>query len=135
MSNFGRTPGRVETVVDGVLTLPANEQFPEIPDYARGETVYGPAFLVHGDYINVAVSGQLERNEVTQLKNRQRKFLVYGHVDYIDQFGKSYRAGYGREYRPDLNVETNLTYFFSQHAAAYNYDEERKREKSNGKRA
>ena len=50
-----------------------------------------------------------------------QRLIVYGYVDYIDQFGQRHRAGFGRQYHP--SATTNNMVFPD--TGPFNYDCER----------
>lgn len=109
--NFGRTPATVTDVLLNIKRLPANEALPVTPSYEiRPNHQPIRAFLVAEDefvkmdrhgWVNIPFPGWTMTN-IEDLKG-QVQLLVYGYVDYIDQFGCRHRSGYAMRYEPDLD--------------------------------
>lgn len=123
IKNHGTTPARITRVFLTKRVLA--EQLPEIPDYTMGsgELPEQPiaAFLMKDVEIFVGLSFTIDPIDLPLIKERKKQLVVYGFVDYTDQFGRHFRGGYARNFFPGL-VPNNLI-FVPQ--PGYNYDEER----------
>jgi hypothetical protein len=120
IKNYGATPARVTRVflTKRVLTT----QLPIIPEYRAdsGEPLEQPteAFLMKDAEIIVGFSFTIDSADIPLIRERKKQLVIYGFVDYTDQFGRDFRGGYARNYVPDLRP--NNLIFTPQ--PRYNYD-------------
>jgi hypothetical protein len=123
VKNFGTTPGRVTDLVICSNLGPRNNRLPTPPEYDRDNSIeIADAFLVTEDFFTVGCYFTIPKDEVDGVRNGGRAFAVFGHVDYIDQFGDRHRAGFGRRYDRTSPPEMNLVYMVER---GYNYDRPR----------
>ena len=132
IKNFGRTPATVSDVVITHRVLDIDGILPRIPEYDWNPGTVGAfAFLVANDEFFRIQNVRITRDDLPDIDTFMKNIIVYGYVDYIDQFGQHHRAGYARQYDPGAatinsqgGVEgcSNL-FFVSQEG--YNYDRER----------
>jgi hypothetical protein len=125
VKNFGKTPARICKVILKAKPLSPGEKVPERPDYANNQfEEYFDAFLVTDDEIFVECNMQLGPRGVVDVEvgnmeiGGKKRLIVFGYVDYTDQFDVRHRSGYGREYKSD--PRNNLIYLTQ---PGYNYDE------------
>lgn len=135
--NSGRTPAKITDILLKPQILDNGEMLPEKPDYRRSrqERIH-KGFLVANDYFFFHSDlFQISPEDVPRIKTGERVFWLYGYVDYIDEFGRRHRGGYGRRYAPhldDRNRYANDEEFEKRSNLAlelfrgYNYDEPRK---------
>ncbi len=144
IKNFGQTPAIVSDVVTIFKLLEVNESLPTIPEYVREDEIIRPfpgSFLGRDEFFyNGHGSAGAIGTFVDDLKTGKVVMAVFGYVDYMDVFGKRYRAGFGRVFLPAINNRAiydndqkfsercNLI-FMSQ--AGYNYDRERQEAEGN----
>lgn len=129
IKNHGTTPARITRVF---LTKRVSETpLPSIPDYTigTGELPEQPmeAFLMKDVEIFVGLEFTIDPTDIPLIRERKKYLVVYGFVDYTDQFERDFRGGYARYYVPDL--WPNNLIFTTQ--PRYNYDQERKRGQGN----
>jgi hypothetical protein len=96
-------------------------QTPAIPDYAGMEERVIRAFLVRDDelfFYRHFTLGDINDD----LEREIQTLWFYGYIDYRDQFGERYRAGYASRYQPESATD-NLT---MEALDGYNYDRPRK---------
>jgi hypothetical protein len=119
VKNFGHTPARISSVI---LTpkLTPDRSLPKIPDYSSVEERVMRAFLVRDDelffYRRIplgAINDDLEMGRQT--------LWFYGYVDYRDQFGQRYRAGYAGRFEPGSGPDNLIM----EAQDGYNYDRQR----------
>jgi hypothetical protein len=53
--------------------------------------------------------------QVAEARQGKRQLLIFGYVDYIDQFGQAHRGGFARRYNnrltdPNLSLVTETDY-------------------------
>ncbi len=126
IKNFGRTPARVTAIYVACAPLLLGEQLPPQTNTGQREMLGEvDAFLVEGDlfYRNGALA--ITPSERQQVALGQRTLLLYGYVDYIDQFEVRHRAGYARQYDPRATGLNNLV--FPRGPLRLNYDRHRVR--------
>lgn len=140
IQNFGETPA---TITDIFL----NHEIVSCLDSAlvgiefKDTLVVNPMpdvngiFLVKNDRFNFTREIPLS-SDAFEINAQASILFLYGHIDYIDIFGKRHRAGYGRKYAPGYNdrnsyrtdddffKRSNLIFAFEKR---FNYDRERKR--------
>lgn len=108
IKNFGRTPARIQRVAFTFLYLPKGEvppiEPPRIP-LERVDTCL--AFLVPNDEIFSAKQASLGMDVASKVRNGEGTILVWGHVDYLDQFDQRHRAGYGRVYEAEIDRQAD----------------------------
>ena len=135
IENLGRTPARITSVMIGGKIYSWEDPLPKTPDYSVAKERPGKAFLVPNDFVETTMEEKLESPDmVKDVQALQKKLLIIAYVDYIDQFGKRHRGGYGRLYSwPHDNPEhyehpehfatrSNLVFLDE---PGYNYDRER----------
>ena len=126
VKNCGRTPGRVTAVWLTCKVVPKGQEFPVNFSYADGDLSYdsgeGYSFVMPSDAIFVPQELDIHEAERRDVDEGSATLIVFGYVDYIDQFGARHRAGYGRQYIPNV-AGNNLT--FPAVRAKLNYDEPR----------
>lgn len=143
VGNFGRTPARITHTVICFRYLPgSNDPAPVPPDYfhERQDRLEG-AFLLPNDKAFLSLQGRFKDiNEEGLIREGHGRFLIYGYVDYIDQFEQRHRAGYGREYNhalddpdeyaspSDFEKRSNLPFIPE---TGYNYDRPRQKGEGN----
>jgi len=138
IKNYGRTPARVTTRCMCIKYFAPGENPPSIPDYSRDGVIDTVgAFLVSDDHIGNQLQGAFPGSEIeSAARAGQGRLLVWGYVDYINQFGRHHRAGYGREYSATLDdpsiypwddfpKRSNLAFVPEPN---YNYDRERRQD-------
>jgi hypothetical protein len=125
--NFGHTPATVIKACLVPLILPNGQPLPKLPDYKRpeGKRQDLNVFLVAEDKCFVPWDFPLDLAAVPGIESGAQKLWLYGFVDYIDQFGQPYCAGYARVYDP----ESKTLVFITQDG--YNYDRPRKKGEGN----
>ena len=126
IKNCGRSPARVTGVWLGGRCVPDGKEFPTYFSYREGHSAtaskIGRAFLMPSDQILIpwALNFSPEEYEAVELGNAT--LIIFGYVDYIDQFGDHYRGGYGRQLIPQT-FKNNLG--FPDCPAKLNFDEPR----------
>ncbi len=124
VKNNGRTPANITQIFLTTMALPSQQSWPIEPVYERKETSpTSQAFLVTNDKMYHKITFQLSNSDVSEIRAENKKFLLYGYVDYIDKFGARHRGGYAREcyFDADDPANPNLkTIFVAQ--PKYNYD-------------
>lgn len=138
VKNYGNTPAQVTDVLIKPIMLSGGDKLPAVPDYRRSDMMENipKAFLVPDEsflfYPDPLVLGPMDTKAI---RNGTKIIYFIGYVDYIDQFGQRHRAGYGRQYRADIDNATyqtpvayerrnNLIVIAQSH---YNYDRPRKK--------
>jgi hypothetical protein len=76
---------------------------------------------VKDDYIFQHVELSVDPAEQVEIEAGRVGMVFYGYADYIDQFGKRHRAGYGRSYLRTA-AQNNLVF---PDEGPFNYDRER----------
>jgi hypothetical protein len=120
--NFGRTPATVTDTRIGKKICEHGDALPQDPPYqSREGQAKHTGFLVQDDHFT------FEKNFGGFIKNQSnQKLWIYGYVDYIT-FGKRYRFGFARVYRPGLR-EDIINLLPDTEAGPYDYDRERNRD-------
>jgi hypothetical protein len=118
--NHGVTPARVTDMVLTGVTFPNGQELPAVPVYTRHADARIPeAFLVANDFVTsrnvVRIPGG---GGVREAVRGECQLCVFGFVDYIDQFGQRYRAGWGRRYDHKMK-DVNVVFVTEK---GYNYD-------------
>ncbi|MGA7750296.1 MAG: hypothetical protein WCA63_09125 [Gallionella sp.] len=125
VKNHGATPARVTRVFLTKRVLASNIPIsPEyVPDPGGGELPEQPteAFLMKDTEIFVGSEFTINASDIPLIAKREKQLILYGFVDYTDQFGRHFRGGYARNYITGM-VPNNV--IFAPHPN-YNYDEER----------
>ena len=123
VKNHGATPARVTRVFLTKRVMATN--LPVTPEYRPdpAEPTEQPieAFLMKDAEIFVQFGFNIDVTDLPLIRERKKQLVLYGFVEYADQFGRHFRGGYARNYVPDL-APNNL--IFVPHPG-YNYDEER----------
>jgi hypothetical protein len=135
VKNFGRTPATITDVVLTKRVLDIDGILPLKPEYDRPLDAVGVfAFLVCDDDFFWIKDILIKRDDLPDLEHHRKKLIIYGYVDYFDQFKQPHRAGYARQCEPDSPTRgasgwseiqgfSNLFYVEQQ---GYNYDHQRK---------
>lgn len=106
VKNFGHTPARVIDAFVTVKVLPNNEPISANPVYKTNliTSVYR-VFLVTGDEATYYPTPfNIGPSSVSDLRSGALNLWLIGHVDYLDMFGRQYRAGYARMYRYEVDM-------------------------------
>jgi hypothetical protein len=112
-------------VVLKAIALSRNENLPEAPDYSNSQVEYRiDAFLVTNDETFFTCIMPLDPSAIFAAEQEQKRLIVFGYVDYIDQFKVRHRSGYAREY-DKITRPNNLIYVTQ---PRYNYDRVRRSE-------
>jgi hypothetical protein len=128
VKNHGRTPAYVSNP-QMTLVLQESDAGVRLPRSPRD--VYGQpkrsdmsAFLMPNEaFHSWELRPQFPRDVIRQLRTRDRTLWLIGFLDYIDQFGRSHRAGYARRYIPTPLAGTRNNLVFELQPG-YNYDVE-----------
>lgn len=108
IQNSGRTPARITARCINTQYFSPSEAPPGTPDYSEGVVDTVGAFLVTGDHVGNTLRAQFPGEEAeSNIRAGHGRFLIFGYVDYIDQFRQRHRAGYGREYSALLDDPEN----------------------------
>jgi len=122
VKNFGKTPARTQRVNVEFLYLPDNI-IPLDPPLINSLNAVLSFMLPNDEFFFTEERGVLLGSEVVnRLMAGNGTLLVYGHVDYLDQFDRRHRAGYGRIYNHLHHADGNLDLVTNR---AYNYDRPR----------
>lgn len=129
VKNHGSTPARITRVFLTRRLLMDEQLLPDIPDYRaeEGDPIEPPteAFLVKGGDVTIGYEFNIAVADVPLVNQGEKRLFIYGFADYTDQFGRDFRAGYGRRYQPGL--PGNNLVFITQ--PRYNYDCERENDR------
>ena len=79
-------------------------------------------FVTPNDTIYVPQKLEVHKAERSDIEEGKSALIVFGYVDYIDQFDERQRGGYGRQYIPNIGGN-NLGFPIVR--AKLNYDEPR----------
>ncbi len=79
------------------------------------------AFMAPDDTLDRRGEFELPDESMKAAKDGNAQLVVFGYVDYIDQFNIRHRAGYARQYSQDAG-QNNLVFPTVPAAAALNYD-------------
>lgn len=124
VKNHGSTPARVTRVF--ITKRVMGDYLPTIPDYTPdvGEPSEQPleAFLMKDVEIFIGFISAIDPSDIPLIRERKKQLVLYGFVEYTDQFGRHFRGGYARNWIPNMPI--NNLVFTPQ--PGYNYDEERK---------
>jgi hypothetical protein len=137
IKNYGRTPATVTDVVYNHLVLMKNESLPLTPKYDRSGTDVVRAFLVTGEEFSSGYPLSVSQEEFIAIESKAKNLFIYGYVDYIDQFGNHYRAGFARQYDPtpikiiNAGVVQGYSNLFFVNQPGYNDDRIRKHGEGN----
>lgn len=120
IKNRGRTPANVTDVMTNACRLDYGVGLPS-PFVYRQETreSFPNAFLVTDEAFELTRSFPAGNKANGPIPN-DKQLWVYGHVDYIDVFGKRWRSGYARKFID--RIGENLVYNTEQQD---NFDRER----------
>jgi hypothetical protein len=77
-----------------------NESLPLKPKYDRSGADVVRIFLVTGEEFTSGYPLSVSQEEFSAIESNAKNLFIYGYVDYIDQFGNHYRAGFARQYDP-----------------------------------
>jgi hypothetical protein len=122
VKNCGRTPARVTAVWLTCKAVLKGQEFPVTFSYADGSLSYdsgeGYSFVMPSDAIYVPHELSIQDADRRAADDGSATLIVFGYVDYIDQFEVRHRAGYGRQYIPNVagnnlgfpNVKAKLNY-------------------------
>jgi len=119
IKNFGSTPANVTDVVSNAIAIPKNMIIDSLPGYARHEfPKESKSFLVKNDEFYQHPHNAIDDAERPEVDAGDKRLIVYGYVDYIDQFGCRHRGGFGRQYLPNA-TENNMIF---PDTGPFNYD-------------
>lgn len=121
--NKGRTPADVHKIFLDKLVFESNKPWPDRLVFNSENTPHAGAFLVANDNCYETFEFSITYAEYRAIQNKEKKFLLFGYVDYSDKFGKRHVGGYARECTPidgDDGYPTMHTEFVS--LPDYNYD-------------
>ena len=94
VENLGRTPARITATVIKTQYFSPAETLPKNPDYSGAVTELGKAFLITHDHVGTTVTGIFKNAEIEgAVRAGHGRWVIFGYVDYIDQFGRHHRAG------------------------------------------
>jgi hypothetical protein len=111
------------------VVLPVSAKLPPKPDYTPPPDWQQPkAFLVTNDTFSFTRRWGVFQG--IELPNPTHEVYAIGYVDYEDAFGRRYRSGYARQYKPLRNIggasifpteesRSNLVFVTQE---GYNYD-------------
>lgn len=107
IKNYGRTPANVTDVLLKLHGVPKGESLADAPEYssvrpredAHAFLVAEDQFFHSGEFDLPGCAAAAAGGNIT--------LYLYGYVDYIDRFGARHRAGYARQYNPDLDNRSN----------------------------
>jgi len=123
IKNFGSTPAKVTDVISNAIAAPKDMIFDELPPSVRHDFAKETkAFLVKDDEFYQHPHNAIDDAERPEVEAGDKRLIVYGYVDYVDQFGVRHRGGFGRQYLP--NATTNNMIFPD--TGPFNYDKVRK---------
>lgn len=109
IKNFGNTPAKVTDAVSNAVVIPQKWIIDELPQSVRHafpkET---KAFLVKNDEFYQHPHNAIDVGERVDVDAGTQRLIVYGYVDYIDQFGVRHRAGFGRQYLPNATANNMI---------------------------
>lgn len=126
--NVGRTPATITDVVLDVSVLDETESLAAILKYPVNAPGLAPEIFLYADGFFFAerrfpISGDV----MDDIQTHKKTLILFGYVDYIDQFGRRHRSGYARRYNPaDKNGNLHIAI-----KKGYNYDRERQRGEGN----
>lgn len=130
IKNFGRTPATTKQIAIDRLIFSKATDVPKVPPYTI--TLPTGAFLVTEDEFNHTIVLRVTPGEYADIISGTRHMLVFGYIDYADQFGVAHRAGYGRlyealrderdRYESDETFLSRNNLIFMDDPTAYNYD-------------
>ena len=127
--NFGHTPATITGAVLKHVVLRTGTSLPAEPDYTPDPDWQQPkAFLVTNDQFSFTRRWGVFR--WVELPDATHEVYAIGYVDYEDAFGRRYRSGYARLYKPTRNTggeevfptpesRSNLVFVTQE---GYNYD-------------
>ena len=126
--NVGRTPATITDVVLDVSVLDETESLAAILKYPVNAPELAPEIFLYADGFFFAerrfpISGDV----MDDIQTHKKTLILFGYVDYIDQFGRRHRSGYARQYNPaDNNGNLHIAI-----KKGYNYDRGRQRGEGN----
>lgn len=101
LKNCGRTPARISSMFLDVRVLRHGEMADFV--YRDGGAVMVQAFVMPGESVIRNWEFRLTPAQETVIDAPEEGILIiYGYVDYRDQFGDRYRSGYGRQFIPTV---------------------------------
>jgi len=115
IKNWGRTPGTVtDQRLGPMLVMEKNGKLDGSVDYTGLNKSASPyTFLVPNAHYNWDIGFEFKDVGLVQaIKDGNVTLFMVGYVDYRDQFGGRWRAGYARKYTPiaDQPAANNLSY-------------------------
>lgn len=122
--NVGRTPATITDVVLDVSVLNENESLAAILKYPVNAPELAPENFLYADgFFFTERRFPVSSVDMDDIQTRKKTLILFGYVDYIDQFGRRHRSGYARQYNPS-DKNGNLYIAIKR---GYNYDRERQR--------
>jgi hypothetical protein len=94
--NHGATPGRTIGFFMTGKVVGSLDELPKRPIYGVCQSM--GSFIVAGDKTFISQPFILGNGDGALVRSGQRLLVVYGFIDYEDQFGTVHRAGYARVY-------------------------------------
>jgi hypothetical protein len=128
--NWGKTPGTVTDNVLGPVFFAGKGRLPPKPDYNLLRTANPEAFLAPSGKIQWTQEFEIGIPDLAEVTAGRITLIMFGYVDYRDQFGGRFRNGYAREYGTVLTPDGN-NLGFVRDAPGYNYDRPRERGEGN----
>jgi hypothetical protein len=128
--NWGKTPGTVTDNVLGPVFFTGRGKLPPNPDYKLTRTPNPEAFLAPSGKLEWTQEFDIGSPDLSEVIAGRVTLIMFGYVDYRDQFGGRYRNGYAREYGDVLTPEGN-NLGFVRDVRGYNYDRPRRRWEGN----
>ncbi len=121
-TNSGRSPARVTATFLAAKVFSDDVESQIGFPYPDRDVIRGHAFLVPSDAIFTTNSFEITPEEYAAVESGDATLIIYGYVDYTDQFGDCYRGGYGRQYMPGVK---GINLGFPEISDRLNYDEPR----------
>jgi hypothetical protein len=100
ITNYGRTPATVTDAMIKAYVIPNEAELPPEPNYTPdpGPQEQPKAFLVTNDMFQYVRRWKV--NAKISLPDPTHVLFAIGYVEYTDAFGRRYRSGYARLYKP-----------------------------------
>jgi hypothetical protein len=133
VQNFGRTPAAVTDIRIGLSVRDNGDLLPlEFPYPNREQEDACPnGILVPGDHLLNDLYLGLRQTARESVQASEKRLWLFGHVDYIDIFGKRRRAGLVRLYERALEGRADSTNLMSSTERRYDFDRERNKGEGN----
>lgn len=121
--NVGRTPAIISDMQFGYMIYPYEDPWPINPIFD------GPIiedFLHHGASISTTRRPAISDLDFQHVKERSKKLIIFGYVDYRDTLDNRYRLGFGWYCVHDEEESPNEPNLRNIPDKTYNYDRHRK---------